>query len=160
KGATQAWLDLYAHSDPVPNGPTRTPKPGWPLTQEVHNLDSVVSDHSSYLAARDDALASIVAFLLGHCEPSPLDVNVPEPAVLRSAATYRGYRLRRLRWPRRIVAVAALFFLIRTWTQLGPWTSGISLRVTRAAELLGRLLPWTGHPRGGAATTIGAVGVA
>ena len=160
KGATKAWLDLYAHSDPVPNGPTRTGEPGWPVTREVHNLDSVISDHSSYLAARDDALASIVAFLLEHCESSPVEVNVPDTLVLRRAAAYRRFRLRRLRWTRRIVAVAALLFLTRTWTQLGPWTSGISLRVTRAAGLLGGLLPWTGQPRGDAATAIGAVGVA
>ena len=160
KGASKAWLDLYAHSDPVPNGPTRTREPGWPQTREVHNLDSVISDHSSYLAARDDALASIVAFLLEHCESSPVDVNVPDTLVLRRAAAYRRFRLRRLRWTRRIVTVAALLFLTRTWAQLGPWTSGISLRVAHAAGPLGGLLPWTGQPRGDAATAIGAVGVA
>jgi hypothetical protein len=160
KGATRAWLDLYAHSDPVPNGPTLTREPGWPLTREVHNLDSVISDHSSYLAARDDALASIVAFLLEHCESSPVDVNVSDTLVLRRAAAYRRFRLRRLRWTRRIVTVAALLFLTRTWAQLGPWTSGISLRVAHAAGPLGGLLPWKGQPRAAAATAIGAVGVA
>ena len=114
----------------------------------------------SYLAARDDALASIVAFLLEHCESSPVDVpnvgQLPAPSAVR---------------PR--IADSACAGCSDS-SSLSPWrpccssrgpgtagarTSGMSLRVAHAAgPLEGCCHGRDSHAA--AATAIGAVGVA
>src|SRR5262249_53462611 len=47
------WVDLYASSDPVPNGETRTNNADKPESIPIWNLGSIFADHTAYWANRD-----------------------------------------------------------------------------------------------------------
>ena len=47
------WVDLYASSDPVPNGETRTNDADRPESIPIWNLGSFFADHTAYWANRD-----------------------------------------------------------------------------------------------------------
>jgi len=117
------WVDLYARSDPVPNGPTRTGRVAWPRSIEVHNLDSVWRDHTYYARAHDDAMTAIGEALMGAANDT--DVPYSRSVAARRAAGRRRWRVLCLRAVRLIVALAALIGIVTHFEQLdnlGRWT--------------------------------------
>lgn len=57
------WVDMYASSDPVPNGPMRSTHDIEKF--EVWNQASILTDHVRYLAAPDDFVAGLAWRLVG-----------------------------------------------------------------------------------------------
>lgn len=60
------WVDMYASADPVPNGPMRSNN--HILKFEVWNKASMLTDHTTYLAAPDDFVAGL-AWRLAALDP-------------------------------------------------------------------------------------------
>lgn len=108
----EPWLDLYSNADPVPNGPTLTTRPGWPMSIEVANVDSMLADHVRYERERDDALALVAEFALRDTH-GPIQVNDEDRELIERARTARRGRLSVLRATRWISVVATIGFLLR-----------------------------------------------
>ena len=143
----------------MPNGPTLTRETDWPQTRRsTTSTPSFPTTRPTWPPAMTPSHRSWPSYW-SIASRHPWTSRSRPTSYFSRAAAHRRFRLRRLRWTRRIVALAALFFLSGPGDSWGP-DSGISFRVTRATEPLGGLLPWSGHPRADAATTIGAVGVA
>jgi uncharacterized membrane protein YgdD (TMEM256/DUF423 family) len=99
-----AWNDFYASVDPVPNGPLFDDPVAGFEENEVWNRASAVSDHTSYLDARDD----FVAYLA--CDLALLSAGKVKSPDLRDRLQWaRSRRWWRLFWltTMRSLAVAA-----------------------------------------------------
>lgn len=119
-GTTFEWLDLYASSDPVPNGPLIDKARSWMKEREVFNYASIVRDHTSYLHNRDDVLPRLAYTVLGKLPHTRRDVRA-----IRYARTRRRMRTRLLATGRTIMAAAGAAITIALWSELDSFGSSI-----------------------------------
>lgn len=152
------WLDFYAVSDPVPNGPIFDEQVEDPVTLRssahgiesipTHNRGSLVLDHTSYWQNAEDFVAEL-ADALGALSDLELANVMPLDRERRTIARHR--RLWRVRWLRRarwIVFLAAAAAWIRGdmvgWTQwlLGGVTT-LATSIPGLGALLEAVLPET-----------------
>ncbi len=107
------WLDLYARRDPVPAGPTRTERVGWPRSLPITNRASVVRDHTGYHRNADECLTHVGIELL-----DLVDAPIPTEAARLHTSVYGLERRWRAVWARivnLVLGLAALVFALRTW---------------------------------------------
>lgn len=147
------WIDVYAHSDPIPNGATYTAPESGPLEIEVHNLDSVLRDHTYYARASDDALTAIGELLLQICEGTANPFVRSE--VARRAAGRRRWRVACLRFVRWLVSVAIALGVFANYQHLEP----LGRWVYRSAgqPLPDQWIPMLADSQGAAFKCLGAV---
>jgi hypothetical protein len=122
-GKSISWMDLYAFSDPVSNGPLFSPSgaPDYLESQEVHNRNSNLSDHTSYWENAEQFTTRVgcaLARLLG----SDLSPD-RDQAWIKLAGERRYLRVTALGWSRALATIssAALLVALGLEGRLGPW---------------------------------------
>jgi hypothetical protein len=113
------WVDVYAVSDPVPNGPLTSAAADFVDSRPVWNLASTLRDHSSYWRNTDQFVSAVA---LGIAAMAGIDLSATrewdEQRLLRAEARRRW----RVNWLRvtRVVAVVVGVLLAQRFRQ-GPW---------------------------------------
>ena len=114
-----SWVDVYAASDPVPNGPMASPGAGFLGSECVSNLASVMRDHSAYWR-NTDQFVSLVAIGIGAM--AGIDLNAMHEWDAQRVSRAGARRRWRVGWLRVIrVAAVAVGVLLATRFRQGPW---------------------------------------
>lgn len=128
-GGLKPWLDFYAASDPVPLGPLIDDQNSQGLYRpaEIHNRDSLVTDHNSYWDNPEQFVGPLVRHIAGAAEYPPLMRLLPDDAeVMQLASSARVARLRWLRASRWVIALCTVLLLATQGSHLAGvigWTS-------------------------------------
>ena len=152
----EAWTDIYASNDPVPNGPTLMEDPGRPKSIEIWNLGSAFGDHTGYWDNRDGFVLRI-ARECGRVAESPWLAQLPTETqyVDRRAAWRIGF----LRLARRTVFLSVMLagvvalgrysrspivpIPVPDWVPAGVTAVGLVLAIIAVvAWACGRLVTW------------------
>jgi hypothetical protein len=88
------WVDLYASKDPVPNGPIFLSGRPYPESVELCNESSLIGDHTSYAANRDEFLPSVVKAIT---QQSGTQLQLKGLGYLSDSRRAYASRLRRIR---------------------------------------------------------------
>jgi hypothetical protein len=140
-GVDLVWKDYYASRDPVPNGPLLDECPGYLDSVEVHNLGSMMADHTAYWSNRDGFVARI-ARDLGDFAGAPLGTLLPRDRDLVEVAASR--RCWRVEWlvAARTAAWGVLIVLVGArWRDLDRLGAVVIERGGPIATLVGWLGP-------------------
>jgi hypothetical protein len=113
-GSQFRWLNLYASSDPVPNGPLLDERRPWITECEVFNYASIIRDHTSYLKNKDDVVPRLVMTLLEQSMPE----FEQDTRSLKRARTRRRIRVRALTIGRALSLAAGIATTIVVWGSL------------------------------------------
>lgn len=143
-----AWVDTYATADPVSNGVLMEENiAGQCSTREVCNMSSMLSDHTSYWANRDE----FVTFLITKLADAHLrrDLGLPPATELASDPADFEYLVKRRHWRvglwtviRWMGAAAVLLSVARAWPAWYEFFSYCGRRfVGWAASLAGIDMP-------------------
>jgi hypothetical protein len=126
------WTDLYASSDPVPNGPLFVEDlPPRFTGRQVTNARSFVRDHVTYWRNVDEFVGQVARELGDVVSVAPL----PDEASFAAAVARRQRRITWLTWLRRLTLAAALVSIVSqaNWfTELGA---------ARVVPMLASVLP-------------------
>lgn len=126
------WVDYWATSDPVSNGPLFD-EPGF-VSYPVHNRHSTVTDHTTYWE-NVDHFVGCVASEIARLAPSAVADRVPlDEAALERLSGQRERRIQHFVNFRRVVALITLtvaYFQMLIWrtrvaTLLEPWEARYS----------------------------------
>jgi hypothetical protein len=139
------WCDFYASADPVPNGPLviargRATENQPPITMEVHNQGSAISDHTSYHSNSDEFVSAVATAISRHAQ-SRIPLHALQPSDERRiefAAQKRAWRVGVLNVQRWILLVAGLALLADAelvskigtlthslWTHVSSWSGQV-----------------------------------
>jgi tetratricopeptide (TPR) repeat protein len=157
------WLDLYAASDPVSNGPIFDDQPIDPVTlsgqsgrlesTKVHNRDSFLMDHTSYWQNSEEFVAEIVGALGAECG---LKLSEILPMDEERLIVARHRRRNRVRWLRRSSRyIFASVIAVWAWGNTDEYAIALFdylLDLVKAVPWLGTLLASV-LPETAAATT-------
>lgn len=146
------WVDYWATSDPVSNGPLFD-EPGF-VSQAVHNRHSPVTDHTTYWENVDHFVGA-VASEIAKLGPKEVADHIPlDDVALERMSAQRQRRIRHLsafRWTVTLMGLAVGVLEFGQWTiaaseLLGAWeapypgAAGYAGLVTLAASLAALLL--------------------
>jgi hypothetical protein len=138
-GVDLTWKDYYASRDPVPNGPLLEEDAPYLESVEVHNIGSVVSDHTSYWLNRD-AFVPQVARDLGDFAGAPLvDILPRDRELIVAAAARRCWRVNWLITARMTAWVVLIAIVAAYWSDLGRLGATVIERGGPVARVLGWL---------------------
>lgn len=150
------WIDLYAASDPVPNGAIFDEEEPDPveLRTRAHELESVIVanrgslllDHTSYWHNPEDFVSEVAAALGSVCGLNLSNVLPLDDRRLTVARHRRRWRVSWLRWSRLPVlgSVAAIWLWADTarFTEtMLAWLSAVAGAMPLVGEMLDRWLP-------------------
>jgi hypothetical protein len=122
-GSLRRWVDLYASADPVPNGRMRIrdvesvstgtdPVPVWNV--EIWNRGSFLFDHTTYWENLDGFVLRIVRICAETAKSPWYDALPPEACASDERA---AWRVRLLRWAKRLNALLWVFAVLPLWTR-------------------------------------------
>lgn len=119
------WLDYFTAEDPVPNG---SPSLTMAARQTVTNFSSVLLDHNSYMANRDQFIPSVVNAIAraGESYISIDRLSNRDSGLLETGARWRPYRLAWLRAGLWTATLCAIALVLRYRGEFGQW--GLDLR--------------------------------
>ena len=137
------WQDYYASADPVPNGSLFDDVA--PLEKgEVHNLGSMLWDHTSYWRNVDGFVTQLAAFL---AKDTRLERRITPRLTEQSktASDQRAWRVGWLKWSRVLATALTLVVLCRRWPDLPLLADSFFALVTSGATALSAPLGTSTH---------------
>lgn len=122
------WLDYFTAEDPVPNG---SPSLSMAARQTVTNFSSVLLDHNSYMANRDQFIPSVVNEIAraGESHIHIDRLSNRDNQLLEIAARWRPYRLAWLRAGLWAATLWAIALILRYHREFGRWGLDVQEKV-------------------------------